>query len=146
MELASSDVEALLDRNARWRHFESRLQGVTCPLTHEIVSWQQLLKPTTWESGGVDVLFRTSTGHAISTKQARNCFVLQLRKLLGEYSEGWVKVSDGERHDAGLLKTRRSRRSENVLSECAILQELEYLEYLCSSAMKKQFAENDSRG
>jgi len=55
-------------------------------------------------------------------------------------------MSDGDQHEAGLLKTRRSRRSQNAVSECAILQELEYMEYLCSSATKQQFAENDSRG
>lgn len=142
VELTSPDVEALLDRTARWSNFESRLEGVRCSKTNEVVSWQRLLKP---EAKGFDALFRTSIGHAISTKQAQNCFVLQVRSILFEYSDGWVKISEGENHDAGLLKSRRVRRGQNMICEQTVLRELEYMEYLCSSASKPQVAEDDSR-
>jgi len=144
VELTSGNVEALLDRNKRWVDFGSCLEGVQCLVTSELTPWQYLLQPAVQNSSEVDHLFRTQSGHAVNTRQACNCFVLQIKKLLLEYSEGWVKLGDGERHEAGVLKTRRLRRCQNVVSEHVVLQELEHMEYLCACAIRS--SGTDTRG
>merc|ERR1711953_325570 len=114
--------------------------------TNEVVPWQQLLKPASWDAAGAEALFRTPAGAAVDVKRARNLFVLQLRKFLWDYSAGWVKMGDGESHEAGLLKTRRMRRGQNEIGEQVVLRELEFLEFLCASASKRQTGEEDPRG
>lgn len=145
-DMAIADVTALLDRTTRWKTFESRLEGVRCPTTDEVVSWRQLLMPDAWETRGVSVLFRSPSGAAIHPKLAQNLLVMQLRKLLREYSEGWVLLGDSEHLGMGVEKTRRMRRGKNALSEHHLHQELEFLEHLCAVAGKRNAAEDDPRG
>jgi len=71
--------------------------------------------------------------------------VLQLRKMLSAHSEGWVKLADGEHQEAGLLKTRRMRRGQNMLTECEVLRQLEFMEYLSASAATEQGEDDDER-
>jgi len=141
----AADITELLDRRTRWKQFESRLEGVKSE-TGEVVSWRQLLKPENWETSGVGVLFRSPTGAAISPKIALNLLVVQLRKMTREYSEGWVNLGEGEHHVAGLERTRRMRTGQNAITEREVLQELEFLEYLCESAGKSVVGEDDVRG
>jgi len=142
---AAADITELLDRKLRWKQFESRLEGVKIEKA-EVVSWKQLLKPENWETSGVSVLFRSPSGAAISPKMAQNQFVMQLRKMTREYSEGWVNLGGGEHHVAGMERTRRIRNGENAITEQQVLQELEFLEYLCDSAAKGMTGEDDVRG
>jgi len=144
IEMPSADVTALLDRQSRWVNFESRLPGVPYA-TNEVASWRQLLKPPDWDENGVEALFRSPSGAAVDVKKAQNLFILQMRKFLCEYSEGWVSSGDGEFHELGQLKTRRMRRGQNMVSEQLVLRELEFLEFLCSSASQKK-GEVDARG
>merc|ERR1712070_259343 len=142
---AAADVTELLDRKSRWKQFESRLEGVKTE-QGEVVSWRQLLKPENWETSGVSVLFRSPTGAAISPKMAQNVLVMQLRKMTREHSEGGVNLGEGDHHEAGLERTRRIRNGQNAITEQQVLQELEFLEYLCESAAKGVIGEDDVRG
>lgn len=146
VEATSANVAALLDRNARWKKFESCLEGVALP-GGEVATWRHLLKPETWDVEGAGALFRTPSGGGVSPRKAQNLFVLQLRKLLLEYSEGWVMTGDaGDHQDVGLFKTRRMRSGQNCVSEQDVLQQLEFMEYLTDMARKGQSGEDDDRG
>jgi len=142
---AAVDVTELLDRKLKWKKFESSLEGIKLE-SGEVTSWRQLLKPENWDTSGVGVLFRSPTGAAISPKMAQNVFVMQLRKITREHSEGWVNLGDSEHHVAGLERTRRMRTGQNAISERQVLEELEFLEYLCESAGKGALGEDDKRG
>jgi len=127
VEAAVADVNALFDRKVRWKDFESSLPGVQCVKCQKDVKWKQMLQPTVWEANGVNALFRCGEcSWQVHPKQAQNVFVVQLRNLLKEHCEGWVKC-----HDVGVERTRRFNRGQNMVNERVVMRELEYMEHLC---------------
>lgn len=139
---AAADVDALLDRRVRFKGVTSCLPGVKCKACSKEVPWKQLLQPEVSDAVGIDALFRcASCGGEVSPAMAQNTMTMQLRSLLRSHSEGWVQCAD----EAGLAKTRRQQAGQNLTSERQVLQELELLEHLCSSATKG-YAGADNRG
>lgn len=135
------DVAELLDRSARWKAYETGLPGVTCSKTGVQTAWKDLLQPEAWALSGADALFRMSDGSEINPVKAQNLFVLQVRLLLRGYSEGWVRCT----HDVGIEKSRRTTKGHNEISERRVMQELEYMDYLCECVESATTGE-DCRG
>lgn len=158
-DMAGVDAVAMLDRKTRFTSMTSRLPGLTCQACAKTMSWEQLLmKPdgTSKSSSapaedakegdivadataqkavddaarrGPDALFRCGGCQAeVIPRVAQNMFSLQLKKLLRDYSECWVAGEDeGSR-------TRRLKQGACELAERPLMQELDYLSYLCECA------------
>lgn len=123
----ASDISSLIDRSLRWTKYTSCLEGL--PVQDAVTPWKDIF------SGPQSSELLDSCG---GPKQVQNMFVLRLRRLLQMYSEGWVTSNSACERQA---KTRRMRRFASDLSEQALLQELEYLEHICSQARSSESSE-----
>jgi DNA polymerase alpha subunit A len=119
----ASDISSLVDRSLRWTKYTSCLEGL--PIQNVVTPWKDIFcgpqSPELFDSCG-------------GPKQVQNMFVLRLRRLLQMYSEGWVTSTASERQ----AKTRRMRRYASDFNEQALLQELEYLEHICTEAKSSE--------
>jgi DNA polymerase alpha subunit A len=149
MEAASADVNALFDRRTRLKSFETgslpdgrpAMPGVECAKCQHVTSWAKLLTPEAWESNGIAAAYRCESCNAeVNPARAQNLFTLQVKQLLTEHSKGWVRCSE----DACIDKTRRIGKGQNMMSEKAVLRELEYVEYLCDT--QAAYPGQDNRG
>jgi DNA polymerase alpha subunit A len=143
LERIAGDINALLDRKERWKSFASDLPGVDCAKCGEKCAWRKLLQPDAWDAQGVNALFRCACGERINPRRAQNLFVMQLKAMLRRHMEGWVQCTD----EVCMRKTRRLCRGgracaqphcggsvREVLDDNQLLQELEFVQYLCSGA------------
>jgi len=138
---AAADVDALLDPSKRFKSFNSALPGLQCKTCVKEVSWKQMLQPEVSDITGLNSLFRCGDcGGELKPAQAQNVLAMQIRSLLRSHCEGWVQCIE----EAGLAKTRRQHSGQNLTSERQVLQELEFLERLCETALKGQG--DDARG
>lgn len=138
---AGSDVNALFDRRVRFATFESRIAGITCEKCEGVNNWKHMLMPEAWEANGVSAMFCCiKCPNQLRPKQAQNVFTNQLRSLLKEHCEGWVQCHG----DECIEKTRRLNMGQNMLGSGVLLQELEYLEYLCEA--ESGYPGSDHRG
>mmetsp|Transcript_81862 Transcript_81862/g.171237 ORF Transcript_81862/g.171237 Transcript_81862/m.171237 type:complete len:1403 (+) Transcript_81862:356-4564(+) len=125
---ANADVSALFDRSVRFRDFSSRLPGVTCQGCKAANTWKQMLRPEQSEAVGADSLFRCGgCKQAINPRLVQNLLVIQFRGLLKEHSEGWVECPG---HDVA-EKTRRLTSGQNMVGSRVVLNEMEFMEFLC---------------
>jgi DNA polymerase alpha subunit A len=142
---AAADVDALMNRESRFKALTSSLPGVKCKACGAEVSWKQMLQPevgTANTATGTNALFRCGNcGAEVKPAQAQNVLMMQVRALLRSHCEGWVQCVE----EAGLAKTRRHQSGQNLMSERQVLQELEFLEHLCEAATKG-YAGEDLRG
>lgn len=128
--MAGNDVNALFDRNLRWKDHTSHLPGVKCAKCGQRTSWKEVLQPEVWETNGVAAMFRCKhCPELLHPKRAHNQFVMQARGLLQEHCEGWVQCDS---HEA-VEKTRRLTSGQNIMSSAKVLQELEYMQFLCEA-------------
>mmetsp|Transcript_74540 Transcript_74540/g.129261 ORF Transcript_74540/g.129261 Transcript_74540/m.129261 type:complete len:1481 (+) Transcript_74540:72-4514(+) len=139
---AAADVDALLNRNSRFKSFSSTLPGAKCQKCNKDVPWKQLLQPQVSDASGVQALFRCGEcGEEVKPAQAQNLLVMQIRNLLRNHCEGWVQCVE----EAGLVKTKRMKHGNNLTGERQVLQELEFMEHMCDAA-RNGYAGHDSRG
>lgn len=144
VESVGGDIERLLDRNSRFKTFESSLPGVKCPKCAKALAWRQLLQPEVWSNNRVQALFRCDVADCnepINPRVAQNLLVLQVRALLRQHSEGWVQLS--EEVSASVNKTRRQKRGQNMMGERKLIMELEFIEHLTRQA--SQYTGADAR-
>eukprot|EP00932_Pfiesteria_piscicida_P003645 SRR837773.1355.p1 GENE.SRR837773.1355~~SRR837773.1355.p1 ORF type:complete len:761 (+),score=382.37 SRR837773.1355:765-3047(+) len=128
--MASADVNALFDRKVRFKAFDSRLPGVPCTKCKAVTPWKQLLQPEVVEAPSIEATFCCSScSEPIKPKRAQNLFVMQVRSLLKEHCEGWVKCHG----DECIEKTRRLSVGQNMVGSRVVLRELEYMEHLCEA-------------
>lgn len=151
VQAASADVNALFDRRTRWSEFSSgslpdgrtMFPGVECVTCKTVTPWSKLLAPDeeAWGSNGVANLFRCATCKAeVNPVRARNLYTMQVRELLREHCKGWVRCAE----DSCIEKTRRIGQGQNMVSERAVLRELEHMEYLCEA--ESRYPGQDERG
>eukprot|EP00929_Paragymnodinium_shiwhaense_P041782 TRINITY_DN216_c0_g1_i1.p1 TRINITY_DN216_c0_g1~~TRINITY_DN216_c0_g1_i1.p1 ORF type:complete len:1469 (-),score=432.52 TRINITY_DN216_c0_g1_i1:368-4774(-) len=165
-DMSGVDATAMLDRKTRFSSLTTRLPGVKCAKCSIGLSWEHLLMKPSGEQAkssssevtgeekkdtaataedqtdkmavdddrsSPDALFRCHGCKAeVFPITAQNMFTVQLRKLLRDYSECWVTGDDDS------SRTRRLKHGSTELGEKPLLQELDYLSYLCESASEVQ--------
>jgi len=141
VDAVGADVSAIFDRTARMKSFTSSLPGLHCLQCRKHMPWKELLQP---QAGieGADELFRCGEcREPVNPRRAQNLLVMQLRKLLREHCEGWVRCAEG----ACIEKTRRLSNGQATVTERTLLRELEYVEFLTEAGTERSAFGKDPR-